>query len=250
MIEYEKSHLDWKPNSTVCKHLCLHVFPIAGLLTGLHFTATSVLSWTLVTSGQEERNDLEWSRIIVLATVTCFSIWFSNLSLFLNSVGFYQIAKLSVIPCTLLLQWILYQIKVSDKTKLSLAILTLGIGIATITQVDLLLLGLVVAAFAVATTSLQQIVYSEMMKDKKLSGTQLYYNIGPLSAIIMLVAGTLIDQAANQNVSFVEFPFTPDQLVTPPPKSVAFSVPACAHPLSPFLTCSSGLVSPVSWPPP
>ena len=67
------------------------LLPIAGLLTGLHFVATSALSWSLVLGGQEEKNSLDWSRIGVLASVTCISIWFSNLSLLLNSVGFYQV---------------------------------------------------------------------------------------------------------------------------------------------------------------
>lgn len=57
-----------------------------------------------------------------------------------------------------------------------------------------------------------------MMKDKKLSGTQLYYNIGPLSALLMLTGGYFVDLAGNKNVPFWEFQFTQEQLVSGPRK--------------------------------
>ena len=51
-----------------------------------------------------------------------------------------------------------------------------------------------------------------MMKDKKLSGTQLYYNIGPTSALIMLTGGYVVDYAVNSNVGFVDANFNMNQL--------------------------------------
>jgi len=45
-----------------------------------------------VFSGYEEKNSLETNKALALAGVTCVSIFFQNLSLFLNSVGFYQVS--------------------------------------------------------------------------------------------------------------------------------------------------------------
>jgi len=63
-----------------------------------------------------------------------------------------------VIPCTLLLQYILYKMQVSGKTQVSLLVVTLGVGITTVTQVDLKFWGFIAALIGVTTTSLQQIV--------------------------------------------------------------------------------------------
>jgi len=187
-------------------------FHYTGLLTALHFVATSILSWGLIGLKYEEANHLDWGKIFLMASVTCISIWFQNLSLFLNSVGFYQIAKLSVIPCTLLLQFLLYRIQVSGQTQLSLLVLTVGLGIATITQVDLRMVGFFAGLVGVTTTSLQQIVYSALMKDKKMTGTQLYYNIGPLSAALMMVGGFFLDAAMNDQVNIIHTTWTSSQM--------------------------------------
>merc|ERR1719271_1663215 len=51
------------------------------------------------------------------------SIGFMNLSLNTNSVGFYQITKLTIIPVTLVINALAYQNYTSAKIKLALSIL-------------------------------------------------------------------------------------------------------------------------------
>ena len=65
------------------------------------------------------------------------SIGFMNISLHLNSVGFYQITKLAIVPATLCAQALLFDVSTSTKIKLSLSILLLGLGLATVTDVQL-----------------------------------------------------------------------------------------------------------------
>ena len=54
------------------------------------------------------------------------SIGFMNISLHLNSVGFYQITKLAIVPATLCAQSLLFGVSTSTKIKLSLSVLLLG----------------------------------------------------------------------------------------------------------------------------
>ena len=60
------------------------------------------------------------------------SIGFMNLSLNSNSVGFYQITKLTIIPVTLVIQAFFYSVHASAKVKIALSILLLGVGVATV----------------------------------------------------------------------------------------------------------------------
>jgi len=53
--------------------------------------ATSLLSYFLIGIKFEESKTIDWKKISILAVTTCLSIWFQNLSLQLNSVGFYQV---------------------------------------------------------------------------------------------------------------------------------------------------------------
>merc|ERR1719473_1693087 len=58
------------------------------------------------------------------------SIGFMNLSLNANSVGFYQITKLTIIPVTLVIQAFAYSTHAPAKIKLALSILLGGVGVA------------------------------------------------------------------------------------------------------------------------
>merc|ERR1719421_81939 len=62
------------------------------------------------------------------------SIGFMNLSLNFNSVGFYQITKLTIIPVTLVINAMAYGVFAPPKIKLALSILLAGVGVATVTD--------------------------------------------------------------------------------------------------------------------
>jgi len=68
--------------------LSLH---LGATLTGIHFVATTLFSYALHALKYEKVNELDWRTIFILSSVTSASILFSNLSLLLNSVGFYQV---------------------------------------------------------------------------------------------------------------------------------------------------------------
>lgn len=51
-----------------------------------------------------QRADIPSSEAIKIAAAGVGSIGFMNISLNLNSVGFYQITKLAIVPCTLIVQ--------------------------------------------------------------------------------------------------------------------------------------------------
>lgn len=107
------------------------------------------------------------------------SIGFMNLSLNSNSVGFYQITKLTIIPVTLVINSVAYGVFTTTKIKISLAILLAGVGVATVTDVELRPIGLAFGLLAVITTAVFQIWQGTKQKEFGISATQLQAGIAP-----------------------------------------------------------------------
>lgn len=70
----------------------------------------------------------------------------------------FQIAKLSMIPVSCLLEVILDKVRYSRDTKLSIALVLLGVAVCTVTDVSVNAKGLLAASVAVWSTALQQYV--------------------------------------------------------------------------------------------
>lgn len=114
----------------------------------------------------------------------------------------------------------------SDKIKISLSILLLGVGIASVTDLQLNLVGTILSLIAILTTCIGQIVciylnflhkssyyisvsYSQIplqltntiQKRLNVSSTQLLYQSSPFQAAILFVIGPFLDQClTGQNV--------------------------------------------------
>lgn len=73
-------------------------------------------------------NAESWTRILASAPPLSrgVSIGFLNLSLGFNSVGFYQMTKLAIIPCTVFIQTSFYGKVFSTRVKAALAVLLGG----------------------------------------------------------------------------------------------------------------------------
>lgn len=69
-----------------------------------------------------------------------------------------QIAKLSMIPVSCLLEVVLDNVRYSRDTKLSILLVLAGVAVCTVTDVSVNLNGFLAAAIAVWSTALQQYV--------------------------------------------------------------------------------------------
>lgn len=168
-------------------------FHYSATLTGLHFLCTTIFSHALVAGGVERAGELDRRRVLVLAFLTSYAVWSQNVSLLVNTVSIYQIAKLFVIPTTVALQFAMYRQGISVKLQIALFVVTAGVGLTTVSAVEGSGFGLLVALNGAVSTALQQLLYNVMMNDRRLSGIQLYYHIGPLCTSLMLVGGFFMD---------------------------------------------------------
>ena len=146
-------------------------FPMS--LTALHFGFTVLFYRALAALGVFEHVAMPAAEAFKVAAAGVGSIGFMNISLNLNSVGFYQITKLAIVPCTLVMQLLLYNTHTSRKVQASLLVLLVGLAWATVTDVHLNAPGFVLGVFAVVTSAVFQIWQGAKQKEYGLSGTQL-----------------------------------------------------------------------------
>ncbi|KAF8397120.1 hypothetical protein HHK36_016027 [Tetracentron sinense] len=154
------------------------------LISSLGFTfATTLTSWHLLVTFCSlhvalwmkffEHKPFDARAVMGFGILNGISIGLLNLSLGFNSVGFYQMTKLAIIPCTVLLETLFFRKRFSTTSdtdflypynsrsiQLSLSVLLLGVGIATVTDLQLNALGSTLSLLAIITTCVAQIVSS------------------------------------------------------------------------------------------
>ncbi|MFQ6627345.1 hypothetical protein Gotur_004560 [Gossypium turneri] len=106
-----------------------------------------------------ENKSIDIKTVMLFGILNGVSIGFLNLSLGFNSIGFYQMTKLAIIPFTVLLETVFLKKQFSQKIKLSLFLLLVGVGIASITDLQLNFVGTILSLLAIATTCVGQIAF-------------------------------------------------------------------------------------------
>ncbi|KAF2948600.1 hypothetical protein DAI22_01g047100 [Oryza sativa Japonica Group] len=118
----------------------------------------------------------------------------------LNALCF-QMTKLAIIPCTVILETLFFRKKFSRNIQLSLSVLLFGVGVATVTDLQLNAVGSVLSLLAIITTCIAQIMTNTIQKKFKVSSTQLLYQSCPYQALTLFIVGPFLDGfLTNQNV--------------------------------------------------
>lgn len=170
-------------------------------LTFCHFATTSVfleLMTRLRWFGASAQY-MPWNVNVLTAAAGVASIAFMNLSLKFNSIGFYQITKLCVIPVVLLIEFFQFGKTVSQNILLALLLLLAGVGIATVTDVELNRVGLVYAVLAVLCTAQFQIWQGTKQKLYKLSPIQMTHSVAIPQSLITLLAACIFEQDVTRH---------------------------------------------------
>ncbi|KAG7983007.1 hypothetical protein I3843_04G082200 [Carya illinoinensis] len=168
-------------------------FTFATTLTGLHFATTTLLTVLLRRLGYIQPSHLPFSELLKFVLFANFSIVGMNVSLMWNSVGFYQIAKLSMIPVSCFLEVVLDKVRYSRDTKLSIVLVLLGVAVCTVTDVSVNAKGFIAALVAVWSTSLQQYYVHFLQRNYSLGSFNLLGHTAPAQAASLLVVGPFLD---------------------------------------------------------
>ncbi|KAG8383428.1 hypothetical protein BUALT_Bualt04G0012200 [Buddleja alternifolia] len=168
-------------------------FTFATTLTGLHFAATTIMTLILKYLGYIQSSHLPVSDLLKFVLFANFSIVGMNVSLMWNSVGFYQIAKLSMIPVSCFLEVVLDRVQYSRDTKLSILVVLLGVAICTVTDVSVNAKGFIAAFIAVWSTALQQYFVHHLQRKHSIGSFNLLGHTAPPQAASLLLLGPVMD---------------------------------------------------------
>ncbi|KAJ4830364.1 UDP-rhamnose/UDP-galactose transporter 2 [Turnera subulata] len=184
-----------------------YAFSFATTLTGFHFLVTAAVGAVSNATGLSVSKhvpmwELLWFSVVANTSITCM-----NFSLMLNSVGFYQISKLSMIPVVCLMEWILHSKHYSKEVKLSVLVVVIGVGVCTVTDVKVNAKGFICASLAVLSTSLQQITIGSLQKKYSIGSFELLSKTAPIQASSLIVFGPFIDYLLSDK-SVINYKFS------------------------------------------
>ncbi|GFP87171.1 UDP-galactose transporter 2 [Phtheirospermum japonicum] len=179
-----------------------YAFTFATTLTGFHFAVTALVGMISNASGFSASKHVPFWELLWFSIVANLSITGMNFSLMLNSVGFYQISKLSMIPVVCILEWILHNKKYSKEVKLAVVVVVIGVGVCTVTDVQVNAKGFICACVAVLSTSFQQISIGSLQKKYSIGSFELLSKTAPIQACSLLVLGPIIDYYLSSKLIF------------------------------------------------
>ncbi|KAJ7967034.1 UDP-galactose transporter 2 [Quillaja saponaria] len=170
-----------------------YAFSFATTLTGFHFAVTALVGLVSNATGYSASKYVPMWELLWFSIVANMSITGMNFSLMFNSVGFYQISKLSMIPVVCVMEWILHNKHYSREVKMSVVVVVIGVGVCTVTDVKVNLKGFLCACLAVLSTSLQQISIGSLQQKYSIGSFELLSKTAPIQALSLLVFGPFID---------------------------------------------------------
>jgi len=171
-------------------------FGYATCLTAAHYVVTTMTTCVSRASGSTKKTSLPFSDLMLFTWTANASIISLTASLLLNPVSFYQICKLLIIPFTCLVDYFWLGKVQSMQGVIAILVVIFGVALVTVNDLgtDIPPLGLVMAAFQIATSSMQQIFVGHMQKKHGLSSNELLSNTAPAQAVTLLAIGPFMDR--------------------------------------------------------
>jgi len=166
--------------------------PVTGLVV-FHMICAMLLTTTLLRLEWFVVPDVDWNFLALYSTFQGLAIVCSNTNLQFNSIGLYQMSKLAVIPVMVLTETLLRWREIpSFQITISLIVVMIGVGLATVHDVTVTMIGLLWAAAAVVSIASVQIL-SGRQKQQNISPLQLLHvSTGP-TALLLLIATPYTD---------------------------------------------------------
>ncbi|RVW28503.1 Nucleotide-sugar uncharacterized transporter 2 [Vitis vinifera] len=143
-------------------------YPI--FLTFIHYT----LSWLLMAilnalsmlPAAPPSKSTPFSSLLSLGIVMSLSNGLANVSLKYNSVGFYQMAKIAVTPTIVLAEFILFAKRVSCQKVLALTVVSIGVAVATVTDLQFHFFGACIALAWIIPSAVNKILWSNLQQQE------------------------------------------------------------------------------------
>uniref|UniRef100_A0A2N9HWN7 Sugar phosphate transporter domain-containing protein n=1 Tax=Fagus sylvatica TaxID=28930 RepID=A0A2N9HWN7_FAGSY len=134
-----------------------------------------------------------FSSLFSLGAVMAFASGLANTSLKHNSVGFYQMAKIAVTPTIVFAEFILFKKTTSSNKALALAVVSAGVAVATVTDLEFNLFGALVAIAWIIPSAINKILWSNLQQQGNWTALALMWRTTPVTIFFLLALMPWLD---------------------------------------------------------
>ncbi|KAK2991787.1 hypothetical protein RJ640_004884 [Escallonia rubra] len=170
-------------------------FPI--FLTLIHYSSAWLLlaifkAFSLLPVSPPSKST-PFSSLFALGAVMAFASGLANTSLKHNSVGFYQMAKISVTPTIVLAEFILFGKTISFNKVLALVVVSVGVAVATVTDLEFNLFGACIAIAWIIPSAINKILWSNLQQQSNWTALSLMWKTTPVTVFFLLALMPWLD---------------------------------------------------------
>ncbi|GAV59657.1 TPT domain-containing protein/UAA domain-containing protein [Cephalotus follicularis] len=170
-------------------------FPI--FLTLIHYTVAWLLlaifkALSLIPVSPPSKTT-PFSSLFALGAIMSFASGLANTSLNHNSVGFYQMAKIAVTPSIVLAEFVLFRKTISYKKVLALSVVSVGVAVATVSDLELNFFGACIAIAWIIPSSINKILWSNLQQQANWTAFALMWKTTPVTIFFLLALMPWLD---------------------------------------------------------
>ncbi|CAL5328592.1 unnamed protein product [Camellia sinensis] len=194
-------------------------YPI--FLTFIHYICSwllmAILKALSILSVSPPSKSTKYSSLFSLGIVMSLSTGLANVSLKYNSVGFYQMAKIAVTPTIVLAELILFRKRVSFqkcvvnshclprlcingsylnpslKTVLALTVVSIGVAVATVTDLQFHFFGACIAVAWIIPSAVNKIMWSNLQQQQNWTALALMWKTTPITLFFLVILMPWLD---------------------------------------------------------
>ncbi|KAK1388385.1 TPT domain-containing protein [Heracleum sosnowskyi] len=135
----------------------------------------------------------KYSSLLALGVVMSLSTGLANVSLKFNSVGFYQMAKIAVTPAIVLAEFIVFQRRISFQKVLALTVVSIGVAVATVTDLQFHFFGACVAVAWIIPSAVNKILWSNLQQQDNWNALALMWKTTPITLFFLVILMPYLD---------------------------------------------------------
>ncbi|KAK6127075.1 hypothetical protein DH2020_039177 [Rehmannia glutinosa] len=135
----------------------------------------------------------KYSSLLSLGVVMSLSTGLANVSLKYNSVGFYQMAKIAVTPAIVFSEFILFRKIISVQKVLALAVVSVGVAVATVTDLQFHFFGACVALAWIVPSAVNKILWSNLQQQENWTALALMWKTTPITLFFLVMLMPYLD---------------------------------------------------------
>lgn len=170
-------------------------YPI--LLTLIHYTTAwlllAILKALSLLPPSPPTKATPFVSLFALGAVMAFASGLANTSLNYNSVGFYQMAKIAVTPTIVVAEFILFKKIISFYKVLALVVVSAGVAVATVTDLEFNLFGACIATIWIVPSAINKILWSNLQQKSNWTALALMWKTTPITIFFLVTLMPLLD---------------------------------------------------------